>query len=738
MRAARVAARVVGIGALVAAVTAGALVPGDPVARAVDPPPVPVAHSPQDDTVCPNLFGYKDTLLKRKTARALMSGVVDMGSYGTMTIPLNPTTNALRPDWRTQSTLDLAGNRYVDSLQWTVPLLRVGLDLTTVQPASPEGPAMTAQFVALLRSWVADQPKPAKRGVWVNHPQYGGFRLAVFVCAARELPDPVDNAWARTQARAELAVQLGHSLAGANNTMLNAQLAAYAAATEVGTAAGRTKARRNVLALLGSLAHRDGSDKEGAPGYGRYLATIEARAARVMEAFGDAQGAASARAAVRRSADFLVAASRPDRRLATIGDTEYQRIPADLFPAASPATWVATSGESGTKPAVRYSDWTGGYAFGRSGWVAGADEASTFYSVRTGRTTPNAAHRHSDTTALTWYSRGVPWVGDPGPYRYDTSALRSYVRGRAAHSALVVSGTPAFVAPARWVRGGTTGGTDTTCLRDPAYERYAQVQVVRCAYYLRKLDALVVQDFVRPTARATQVRQQFVLPPEVGRATARGRQVSMTGTTPSGAERHATASATRAAEVRKATSTRAVLGRTYGTREYGRLLRVPWTAPVGLTSSTTTVLAAQGAAVTATMEGGRRALRVTTAGRSETVRTRFTAFPRPRAKVALHAKKSTVKRGRTIKLAGDVRAAGRRLPGLPVTVQQRLGGTWRKVAADRTNRKGRFTVARPAASAGALVFRTKVGARPGTDGWKKGTSTTVKVRVTKPAKHRSR
>lgn len=707
---------------------------GDPV-----PPPVaPVTYLPQDDAVCPNLFGYTDDTLKRKTARAIMAGTVDLGDYGVMTIPLDPTGLTLQPSWRTQSSLDLAGNRYIDSLEWTVPLLRVGADLTAVRPDDPEGPAMTAQFVALLRSWVASQPKPAKRGVWVNHPQYGGFRLGVFVCAARELADPVDNAWAVEQARAELAVQLaGFSVAGANNTMLNAQLAAYAAAQQVGSPAQQAQARSNVMRLLTALVNADGSDKEGAPGYGRYLATIESRTATVLAQYGDADGAAAAQAAISRSADFLVAASRPDRRIETIGDTDYQRIPATLFAPDSPATWVATSGAEGSRPSERYTTWSGGYAFGHSRWVPGDDEESTFYSVRTGASTPNAAHRHSDTTAVTWYSQGVSWVADPGPYRYDTSTLRSYVRGRAAHSALVAPGSPRFVAPARWVRSKVGHGVERTCLRDPAYETTAaHVEAVRCVYYLRDLDALVVQDFVRPTERSRTVRQQFVLPPEVTTAKVAGTTVALRGETASGAARSAALRSTRTPVVRKATATRAVLGRKYGQREDGRVVKVAWKAPVGLTSVTTTVLTpgSQDASVTPT---GAKTLRITVGARTVSVPAGFAHFPRPRADVKLHASKPKLKTGKRVVLSGKVRAAGRKLGGVTVRVERYRPAKHRWVLEQqvRTDAKGRYQLRTGPGAKGAHAFRASVVARSGASGWKPASSPTVTVTVVERKHH---
>lgn len=706
------------------ALLAGLLLPGSVPSHAAEPAARAVV-GPVDDLVCPDLFSYKDDSLKRKRARAVMTGVVDMEEYGSFTIPVDPVTLALRPTWRAQPTLDLAGNRYVDSLSWTLPLLRVGLDLQADVQTAPEGAAMVTQFVALARQWVAVQPAPAKRGVWVNHPQYGGFRLALFTCAVRELPDPVDNAWMVEQARAELAVQLGRFSVWGNNTMLNSQLAAYAAAREVGTPAQQAQARANVLALVSRLTYADGSDVEGAPGYGLYLATIEARVAAVMGQYGATSDAATVRAAVARTAAFSVASSRPDRRIETIGDTEYRRIPATLYGPDSPATWVATSGELGSRPTDLFSRWTGGYVFGRSGWVAGTDERSTFYSVRTGATAPNAAHRHSDTTAVTWYSRGVSWVADPGPYRYDTSALRSHVRGRSAHSALVAKGGgAAFVAPARWVRTRSADGIDSTCVRDRSYESSARVQVVRCVHYVRDLDALVVRDVVRPTERRTELRQQFVLPPEVTRAREQGRLVALEAMTATQQERSATVSSTRTAEVKKAKGTRAMLGRDYGTREAGRLLRVPWSAPVGLSSSTTTVLA-HGAATVAV---GRSSVRVTTEDGTRVVPLMFNRFTRPRADVALHAAPARVRKGRAVQLHGKVEAAGRRIAGTVVTVQRRTDHGWRTVARDRTDDRGRYSV-RVRDVRKAKTFRAAVGAAKGAAGWRRDTSGTVTVTV---------
>ncbi|HET8970521.1 MAG TPA: heparinase II/III family protein, partial [Candidatus Nanopelagicales bacterium] len=600
-----------------------------------------------------------------------------------------------------------------------------------------EGEAMVAQFMALLRSWVATHP-PESRTRWMNHPQYGGFRLATFVCGVREVANARDNAWLVRQAQRELRVQLdGYFLSGSNNTMLTGQLAAYAAAKTVGTRAQQRQAREHLLALAGRQSYADGSDREGAPGYGLYAATILSRAGKVFAAFGQDGDAATIRARLRRSGDFLAAASRPDRRLETLGDTDFKGIPDSLYPNGSAATWVATSGERGSRPPERYTDWTGGYAFGRSGWVAGQDESSTFYSFRTGRSTPGTAHRHSDTTAVTFYSRGVSWVADPGPYRYDSSALRAYVRGRAAHSALVTAGSAAFVAPARWVRSRSSRGVDRTCARDPAYERTARLQVVRCVYYVRTLDALVVQDFVRPTDRSTRVRQQYLLPPGVTAARSAGNRLVLAATTASGADRNATVTSNRRAVVSVKPGTRSLLGRDYGIAETGTMLAVPWRAPVGLTSRAVTVLTTDGAPaeVLPGRRDGKRVLTVKVGSRSAVVDAGYHRFARAHARVGFSASKARLGKGRRLVLSGRVEAAGRAVRGATVRLQRHPQGKgrWVQVAATRTGAAGRYRIVAHPREVGTFRYRTKVTGTHGSAGWKPGTS---EPRIVKVTRHR--
>ncbi len=540
------------------------------------------------------------------------------------------------------------------------------------------------------------------------------------------------------QARAELNVQLSrYFLSGANNTMLNSQLAAYAAALQVGTQAQQAQARRNVLALTSYLTNADGSDKEGAPGYGLYLATILARAATVFDAYGRAADAATVRAAIARSGDFITAASRPDRQLETLGDTDYGRIQPTLYGAGSTATWVATSGELGREPTSLYSSWSGGYAFGHSGWVAGEDEKSTFYSVRTAKTTPNAAHRHSDSTAVTYLLAGGVLGRRPGPVPLrHVRAARTPPR---SHGPQRTRGSRVR-RPSSHRPGGSrplpARHRHDLPARPGAYERRRTCDVVRCVYYVRTLDALVVQDFVRPTAHNTDVRQQFVLPPEVRRAAVSGSRVTLTGRTPSDAERTAVLATTGRPQVQGASGTRAVLGRTYGVAEKGRLLTVPWRAPVGLSSTTTSVLTSSSGAVAVapTRAGGEPVLRVTVGARSVVVPTGFDRFPKPGLTLPLKAAKAKVKQGKQIVLQGKVAAAGRKLPGVTVTVQRyaKAKRRWVTAGTARTDAKGRYTKKLRATSKGTRAYRASVPGHPGrAAGWKRGTSSSTTVTVVK-------
>ncbi len=373
-----------------------------------------------EDAVCDAMHTFSGPKDESGKASAIMSGTVDMGTYGTMQLAANP-------DWADQSTLDLAGNRYQDSLHWALPLLREGTR------GGAEGQAMTARFVALLKDWVKDHPAD-ERGGWLDHPQYGGFRLGTWVCAQRLLTDAKDRAWVTAQERIDLAVQLKRfTTAGANNTMLNSQLAAFAAAQDIGTAVQREQAQKNIDRLRLRLLNGDGSDIEGAPGYGSYLSQILVRAERVLRFYNADEAAAKARQSVDQQGDFLAQATRPDRYIESIGDGYLRRISSGVFAEDTAATWVLTSGKQGVEPNRRYSRWQGGYVFRSLGLGEGQGRVLVLLFVPdldqgTGDRSPPPGHHWSHVLQQRNQLDRRPW---PVPLRHLRPAPLHHPPGRA-------------------------------------------------------------------------------------------------------------------------------------------------------------------------------------------------------------------------------------------------------------------------------------------------------------------
>jgi hypothetical protein len=141
---------------------------------------------------------------------------------------------------------------------------------------------------------------------------------------------------------------------------------------------------------------------------------------------------------------------------------------------------------------------------------------------------PATPHAHDDGAALTLFSKGVEWIGDPGPYRYDNgSSLRWFMKSRTAHSSFTVSN--AGRATSKGVRmissrsDWSQGGNDTTCLRD---RTWGTVKVIRCVTYVRSVDAMIVVDYAkaakikgkkaRKHARTRFITERWQIPPGIG------------------------------------------------------------------------------------------------------------------------------------------------------------------------------------------------------------------------------
>jgi len=460
---------------------------------------------------CTTLFGASAATGSGVKADQLMAGKADMGQGGIYLL-------AEDPNWKPQPGTDTSGDRHANSLYWALPLLFRGV--------STKNQAMVDRFTQLLYDWIDDHQ--GARGAWVDSSIYGGLRTETLVCAAQTLNDPKIQAAALDDAQRMLkgtAGQIDVRL-GVNNTDLIRQTGAFAAYCAVGDAAGRDKAWSNIVSMARGVVHDDGSDVEGSPGYARYIEKL----LRDIQASAATCGLPSADpipALRSKLIGFVAQSVRPDFKLESLGDTLAEPITGTYGTGDPGADWNRSQGASGTPPTSTYATYTGGYVFGRAGWRPQPNGPDTFYSLRYTSSRPATAHTHDDGLGLTFYSRGVEWFGDPGPYRYDNaSAMRTFIKSRGAHSSVTLTNVQRTKASGVQLVKGTSdaavGGNDYTCLKD---RTWGSVGVVRCTTYVRSMDVMIIVDYINATkikgkqARATAatrtISEHWQLPPGV-------------------------------------------------------------------------------------------------------------------------------------------------------------------------------------------------------------------------------
>lgn len=500
-------------------------VPADPTAPVETPPadptapvePVPVEPPPpvmptELGSWCTTLFPPKRTKVERRKAQELMAGKVDMGNGGTYYI-------SEHPNWRPQGGTDTSGDRHIHSLNWALPLLYRGVH--------KQNPRLVDRFRQLMYYWINDNR--SGRGAWVDGSIYGGLRTQTLVCAAQTLNDPVIMAAALRDSQTMIRSFRSHRevSVGANNTDLIRQTGALAAYCWVADAPGRERAWQNVVSIARALVMDDGSDVEGSPGYAMYIEKLMTQAEAAAATCGiPAEPIPSLRGLLYQ---FVAQAVRPDFKLTSLGDTINQSLRGTFGVGDWRADWIRSGGTSGAPPTPVYTAFDGGYVFGRAGWNPQPGGPDTYYSLRFSSSRPATPHAHDDGGALTVFSRGVEWIGDPGPYRYENgSSLRWFMKSRPAHSSVTVSnvrrslssGVRKVTSTSNW----TVGGNDVTCLVDRTWQ---SVGVTRCTTYVRSVDAIIVVDYVdaaklpgkkkqRKRAPKRVVTERWQIPPGIG------------------------------------------------------------------------------------------------------------------------------------------------------------------------------------------------------------------------------
>lgn len=448
--------------------------PGDPGAGddLTVNPPARVRASSTDGSAAQCQVSNGPLSTDAANAAAVMAGRVDLSPYGYYTL-------ADDPDWQPQSTLDASGNANLHGLTWALPLLREG--------SRTSDTAMIERFAALLQDWRDDVPLAplAATGPYSGLPE--GQRLLTLTCAAA---GPLGTRpWARDMLteQAEWDARPDH-WRPVNNVHLTQAMGLYAAGQALGRQDLADVAVRRIDQAARRLLDADGSDREGALPYALYDYNL----LRIAEARLTAGGTPvpDSVAASRSVPPFLAQATRPDGLLELLGDGQVST-PRQV--AGTPLEWPATRGASGTPPTRTLSRFTGGYVFGRSGWGTG-DRAfgdETYFSQRTGGTGTNGAHSHDDVGSITLASWGSQLLFDSGPWRYENSARRAYVRSRAAHNVVDVPRIAHRRAPATLRAFNQTAAGSLITLTDDEYDG---LTLTRTLWYDRDGDFLVVWD----------------------------------------------------------------------------------------------------------------------------------------------------------------------------------------------------------------------------------------------------
>ena len=498
-------------------VTAEEVVPVEPApveVAPVEPAPVEVAPPAMPAALgswCTTLFPM--SVKKQRTeAQALMAGKVDLGKGGRYTLTEHP-------NWRPQSTADLSGNRHVHSLDWALPLLYRGVN--------KQNQAMVDRFRQLMYYWIDDNA--TGRGAWVDGSIYGGLRTQVLACAAQTLSDAkIQQAAVRDAATMWRTYRRGKDIAiGANNTDLVRQTGALATFCYVGDVDLRNVAWQHLVAIARGVINDDGSDVEGSPHYAMYMEKLLTQ----IEASASTCGIPSDPIPQLRGLlyNFVSQAVRPDFKLESLGDTVSVPLRNTFGVGDWRADWLRSRGTIGSPPTPTFTAYSGGYIFGRHSWApSGSGQPDTFYSLRFKGDRPATAHTHDDGGSLTLFSRGVEWIGDPGPFRYNSSALRSFVKKREAHSTFTVANTGynrwKGVVKTQSRTDSNIGGNDYSCLADRSW---ANTEITRCVTYVRSADALIVADYIngskvkvpkkkRKNHKERVVTQRWQLSPGVG------------------------------------------------------------------------------------------------------------------------------------------------------------------------------------------------------------------------------
>lgn len=353
-----------------------------------------------------------------------------------------------------------------------------------------------------VEDWVEKNPPESPRTTWAWTDMSDGIRAQQLCSAATLLAerDPGRLEWLERTIRVHAEHLADPANMGNANHALHQQESLFVCGRVLQDEKLWQLASRRMSSLLMEQYDEQGMNAEGATAYhyNNYLWWE-----RALHRF-DLEGLERPDGADRHlhAPEEIAHATKPDGTLVPIGDTDVQnpRLVESPF-----IEYVTSNGRQGTPPPDLVKVYDAGYVFGRSGWGDArrpyADH--TYYTVRFGLA--RRVHGHPDGTSITYSSRGVNWLVDPGKYQYGRSTARDHFASRAAHSVLSIEGRTAFKDSfVELVSAKLFSRAHEFVLEDPSF---ADVELTRRIIYSTHGEYLVVLDHASSRRRITAVQR---------------------------------------------------------------------------------------------------------------------------------------------------------------------------------------------------------------------------------------
>lgn len=204
-----------------------------------------------------------------------------------------------------------------------------------------------------------------------------------------------------------------------------------------------------------------------------------------------------------RMADFLAYVTKPDGRLAPIGDTDWYHeinpgdpVVAEYAARSNLLCFVLSGGNEGTpgEPFKVYAH--EGYAFFRDDWLPDAGFENAVYILFTAAANPRRGHKHQDDLSFVLSAHGYDMLVDPGRHSYNYGDPgRQYVVRPEAHNTVAVDRSHSRDYSAEIVAHGAGDGFAWVSGR---HRDFDGIEHLRTLVHLRPSTLLVI-DHLRPT-----------------------------------------------------------------------------------------------------------------------------------------------------------------------------------------------------------------------------------------------